>query len=163
MTGAAWGLYTAAGQGVTDPTLATTGHFVVLAGVLLVPTAVGFTADLRVTGSGIAWAVLMGAVSTSFAYVAWYACQRVLSGTAAGSVQLAIPVLTAVGAVLLLGERLSPWLVVAAGLVGCRVLAGPVPLTRRVSPGRGLRQGLPAAENLCEVSCPRGPRADTSA
>ncbi len=128
-TGLAWGLYTAAGQGGGDPTRATTGHFALLGVVLLVPTAVGFTADLRVSGAGLAWAALMGAGTTAFAYVAWYACQRTLSGTAAGSVQLVIPVLTAIGAVLLLDEPFSGRLLVVAGLVGAGMWLGRPPRT----------------------------------
>ena len=61
----------------------------------------------------------MGAGPTACAYVAWYACQRVLPGTTAGTVQLAIPVLTTLGAVVLLGERLSWGLAAAALLVAC--------------------------------------------
>jgi len=116
-TGVAWGLYTAAGRATVDPRVATTGHFLVLAAVLLVPTVVGAGAGLRVTGSGLAWAAGMGAGTTAFAYVAWYACQRSLSGAAAGTVQLVIPVITAIGAVVLLGEVLSPRLLLAAVLV----------------------------------------------
>ncbi len=116
-TGVAWGLYTAAGRSTTEPRVATTGHFLVLAAVVVVPTAVGAGAGLRVTGPGLAWAVVMGAGTTAFAYVAWYACQRSMSGAAAGAVQLVIPVITAVGAVVLLGEVLSPRLLVAAALV----------------------------------------------
>lgn len=129
-TGIAWGLYTAAGRGVADPRIATTGHFAVLAAVLLLPAGVGSAAGLQVTGEGLGWAVLMGAGTTAFAYVAWYACQRVLSGSQAGLVQLVIPVLTTLGAVALLGEELSGRLLVAAGLVGVGLFlgrAGPVP------------------------------------
>ncbi len=119
-TGAAWGLYTAAGRSDRDPRVATTGHFLVLAAVLLPPTALLLApvSDARVTGSGLAWAVVMGAGTTAFAYVAWYACQRTLSATSAGTVQLAIPVLTAIGAVVLLGERFTATLTIAALLVG---------------------------------------------
>ena len=117
VTGAAWGVYTAAGRSAGDPRLATTVNFLLLGAVLLVPTLAGFTAGLHVTGAGLVWAVVMGAGTTAFAYVAWYACQRSLTGTAAGSTQLVIPVLTTLGAVALLGERLSWTLVVAAVLV----------------------------------------------
>ena len=116
-TGAAWGLYTAAGRTGTDPRIATTGHFAVLAAALLLPAAGGLAAGLRVTAEGLAWGIVMGAGTTAFAYVAWYACQRTLSGTTAGSVQLLIPVLTTAGAVLLLGEPLTRVLLVAAVLV----------------------------------------------
>ena len=117
LTGAAWGVYTAAGRRPGDPRLATTVNFWLLGAVLAPPTLVGAAAGLHVTAAGLVWAVVMGAGTTAFAYVAWYACQRSLTGTAAGSAQLLIPVLTTAGAVLLLGERLSWTLLVAAVLV----------------------------------------------
>ncbi len=116
LTGAAWGVYTAAGRGAGDPRVATTGNFVLLAVVLTPPTVVGAAAGLPSSVRGLAWAVVMGAGTTAFAYVAWYACQRSLSGVAAGSTQLAIPVITALGAVALLDESLS-WTLVAAALL----------------------------------------------
>jgi drug/metabolite transporter (DMT)-like permease len=117
VTGAAWGLYTAAGRTSTDPRVATTGHFALLA-LPLLPWSAGLVASgARTTGEGLAWAVVMGAGTTAFAYVAWYACQRALTASAAGTVQLVIPVLTAAGAVLLLDEPLTARLVVAAALV----------------------------------------------
>ncbi len=139
-TGAAWGLYTAAGRSDADPRVATTGHFLVLSAVLLAPSVVLLSpaADLRVTGSGLAWAVLMGAGTTAFAYVAWYACQRALSATSAGTVQLAIPVLTAIGAVVLLDERFTTTLTISALLVGAGMwLARATPARSRpeTSPG----------------------------
>ena len=123
-TGVAWGLYTAAGRTSVDPRVATTGHFVVLAAVLVPPAAAGVAAGLHTTALGITLATVMGAGTTAFAYVAWYACQRSLSGTTAGSVQLVIPVLTTVGAVLLLGEPLTAALLVAAVLVGSGMWLG---------------------------------------
>jgi drug/metabolite transporter (DMT)-like permease len=118
-TGAAWGLYTAAGRTSADPRVASTGHFTVLALALLPWTALLLSpaADSRVTASGVVWGGLMGAGTTSMAYVAWYACQRTLSATSAGTAQLAIPVLTAFGAVLLLDEAITARLVLAAVLV----------------------------------------------
>jgi drug/metabolite transporter (DMT)-like permease len=116
-TGAAWGVYTAAGRRAGDPRLATTANFVLLGAVVAVPTAVGVAAGLPVSAAGVVWGIVMGAGTTAFAYVAWYACQRSMTGTAAGSAQLLIPVITTLGAVLLLGERLSWTLLVAAVLV----------------------------------------------
>ena len=123
-TGAAWGLYTAAGRGTADPRVATTGHFVLLAAVAVLPAAAGATAGATVTPAGLAWGVAMGAGTTAFAYVAWYACQRAMSATSAGAVQLVIPVLTTAGAVLLLGERLTAVLLVSAVLVGAGMWLG---------------------------------------
>ena len=129
VTGAAWGLYTAAGRAAGDPRVATTGHFALLAGVVALPAAAGAATGLHVTAAGLAWASVMGAGTTAFAYVAWYACQRSMSGTSAGSVQLVIPVLTTVGAVALLGEQVTGRLLIAAVLVGAGMWLARPPRT----------------------------------
>jgi drug/metabolite transporter (DMT)-like permease len=116
-TGITWGLYTAAGRGVADPRTATTGAFVLVTAVAVGPAAAGIAAGLHVTAEGVIWAAAMGAVPTALAYIAWYTCQRSMSATTAGTVQLVIPILTAAGAVALLGEPLSTALFVAAALV----------------------------------------------
>lgn len=117
VTGAAWGIYTAAGRSAGEPRTATTGNFVLLAVPMLPAAVVGWAAGLPVSGSGVLWGMVMGAGTTAFAYVAWYVCQHAMTGTAAGSAQLVIPVITTAGAVLLLGESVSWTLGVAALLV----------------------------------------------
>lgn len=124
LTGAAWGLYTAAGRGGGDPRRASTENFTLLALVLALPAAGGAVAGLQATTAGVVWGVVMGAGTTAVAYVAWYACQPALTGAQAGLVQLAIPVLTAVGAVALLGEPLSLRLGIAALLVATGMWLG---------------------------------------
>lgn len=136
-TGIAWGLYTAAGRGAGDPRVFTTGNFALLALVLLLPTGGLLVADVTVTAAGLLWGVLMGAGTTAFAYVAWYACQRLLTGSQAGLVQLAIPVLTTAGAVALLDEPLTARLLVAAVLVGSGMWLGrAVPTREQTAPAR---------------------------
>ena len=117
VTGAAWALYTAAGRTVTDPQTATTGNFTVLAVALMVPIGVTVSGGPTVTTTGLVLAALMGSVTTALSYVAWYACQRRMSATTAGTVQTIIPILTAAAATVLLGERLTVVLVLAALLV----------------------------------------------
>jgi drug/metabolite transporter (DMT)-like permease len=117
VTGAAWALYTAAGRTVTDPQTATTGNFTVLAVALMVPVGVTVLGGPTVTTTGLVLAALMGSVTTALSYVAWYACQRRMSATTAGTVQTIIPILTAAAATVLLGERLTVVLVLAALLV----------------------------------------------
>lgn len=140
LTGAAWGVYTAAGRKVGDPRLATTVNFTLLAIVLTPATVVGVAAGLQVSAVGVAWGAAMGAGTTAFAYVAWYACQRSMSGTAAGSAQLCIPVITTLGAVLLLDESLSWTLLTAAALVAIGIwLNRPSREHQRRSPPPQLR------------------------
>lgn len=119
-TGIAWALYTAAGRGRPDAQAFSTANFLLLGAALLVPTGALLARGATLTPEGLAWGIVMGAGTTALAYVAWYAAQRHLAAAQAGLVQLAIPVLTALGAVALLGEALS-WPLLAAGAL---VLAG---------------------------------------
>jgi drug/metabolite transporter (DMT)-like permease len=117
-TGVAWGSYTAANRvGSAEPRAATTGHFVLVAMVTTLPATAGVLAGIRLTAAGAAWAVSMGAGTTAIAYVAWYTCQRSMSPTSAGAVQCIIPVLTASGATMFLGEPISGSVFVAAALI----------------------------------------------
>jgi len=119
-TGAAWGLYTAVGRGVANPLAMTTGNFVVVALVMLVPaalTSAGVFGPATMTPAGLAWGLVMGAGTTACAYPLWYWCLRHITGAQAGLVQLTVPIVTAMAAVGLLGEPFSARLAVAATLV----------------------------------------------
>jgi hypothetical protein len=71
----------------------------------------------RWRGGGVTVLGVVLPAATGITWGLWYACQRSISATTAGTVQLVIPVLTAAGAVALLGEPLSVALFVATGLV----------------------------------------------
>jgi drug/metabolite transporter (DMT)-like permease len=109
--GIAWGVYSLGGRLAGDPLAATTGNFgrsVPLAAVLLL---VGRHPELGV--SGLLLAVFSGAVASASGYVAWYAAVRRMTASRAAIIQLAIPVLAALGGVAFLGEAVSPRLVIA--------------------------------------------------
>ena len=89
----------------------------------------GFRAPACHAVAGLGWAVAIGSLTTALAYVAWYASQRSMSATTAGTVQLAIPVLTTLGAVLLLGEKLTAGFLLAALLVAAGRYVGSPRLT----------------------------------
>jgi drug/metabolite transporter (DMT)-like permease len=116
LAGAAWGIYSLLGRGSADPLAETAGNFVravpfaLAASVVMLP-------GLHVERAGIILAVTSGAVASGLGYVIWYAALRSLSGFTASIVQLAGPVLAATGGVLLLGERVTPRLFLAGGLV----------------------------------------------
>ena len=69
---------------------------------------------------GVDLALGSGAVASGLGYAVWYAAVRRLAATRAALVQLSVPPLAAVGGVFLLGERLSPKLLVA----GLMILGG---------------------------------------
>jgi drug/metabolite transporter (DMT)-like permease len=114
--GAAWGVYSLLGRGEADPVLATARNF-----ALTVPLA----AALMLAGpewsaaqpAGIALAVASGAVTSGLGYVVWYAALRGLTPASASIVQLATPVIAALGGVALLGEALTLRLALASALV----------------------------------------------
>jgi len=114
--GVAWGVYSLRGRGATDPTGETAGNFARAAvpAVLLSLVAAELAGGAHLDGLGFLYAVLSGAVTSGLGYVLWYAVLPSLRATSAATVQLAVPVLTALGGVVLLGESVTLRLAVAA-------------------------------------------------
>ena len=113
LAGIAWGAYSLMGRGSTQPLAATAGNFLraCVFGVLLSVATLGlFAWDAR----GALLAVLSGAVASGLGYAIWYTVLPALRATQAATVQLSVPVIAAVGGVLLLGERLSLRLVLCS-------------------------------------------------
>jgi drug/metabolite transporter (DMT)-like permease len=111
--GAAWGIYSLRGRGAANATEATAGNFLravpfALALVLFAPL------PLAADWSGIAYAVASGALASGVGYVIWYAALPGLAATHAATVQLSVPVLTALGGVLFLGEAITPRLMLGS-------------------------------------------------
>lgn len=116
--GVAWGVYSLRGKTNTshqeaDPLATTCGNF-----VRTIPMAVALCAaalpTLRWDGAGIALAVASGAVTSGIGYAVWYRALPALQATHAATVQLSVPLIAAVGGVLLLGESTSWRLQVAS-------------------------------------------------
>ena len=114
--GAAWALYSFLGRKSTAPTLDTAGNFIrcLPFAALLLP----FMKEMP--PEGLAYAVASGALASGLGYILWYRLNSLMGGTTAAFVQLSIPVLTAVGAWLFLGESITIRLV----LSGCIILCG---------------------------------------
>ncbi|WP_299551634.1 DMT family transporter [uncultured Tateyamaria sp.] len=114
IAGLGWAAYTLAGKGTRDPLSATAANFVVAApllAVLLVGTG------LHAAPSGIALAILSGAVTSGLGSALWYTVLPQLQGQTAAVVQLSVPVLAIAGGAMLLGEALSLALAMSAALV----------------------------------------------
>ena len=118
MTGAgiAWGLYSVHGRGSSAPLLETRTNFVLAVPMALLLVLVAMK-GLHLSPRGVGLAVISGAVTSGLGYVVWYRALRSLSGVSAALVQLATPVITAVGGILWLGEALTHRVVVATVLV----------------------------------------------
>jgi drug/metabolite transporter (DMT)-like permease len=63
---------------------------------------------------GILYAVASGALASGLGYAVWYTALRGLAATTAASVQLSVPVIAAVGGILLLEEPLTLRLVLCS-------------------------------------------------
>ena len=114
--GASWGAYSLMGRGAVRPLMATAANFA----RSLPFAALGALASLPLAPAsprGLALAAASGSLASGLGYSIWYAALPSLTATRAAIVQLSVPVLAAVGGVLLLGETLTLRLVAAAVLV----------------------------------------------
>ncbi|WP_410498342.1 DMT family transporter [Chitinibacter sp. S2-10] len=115
ISGLAWGIYSLRAKGSGDPTCATAGNFVrasVFAIVLVMFQALFH--PLSIPLAGLVYALLSGAIASGLGYAIWYTVLRDLNASSAATVQLSVPVLAALGGVILLGEILSLRLVISA-------------------------------------------------
>ena len=120
VAGVAWGVYSLRGRGVTRPLETTAGNF-----ARTVPIAVGLVAlalitHAHVSTTGVVLAAASGGIASGLGYSLWYAAVPSLGATRAAAVQLSVPVIAALAAVVLLGETLRPVLVIggAANICG---------------------------------------------
>ena len=113
IAGISWGAYSLVGRSAKDPVEATAHNFL-YAVPLVVATSLVFIGDFAITAAGAAYAVVSGAVASGVGYVIWYAALRGLTGTGAATVQLSVPVIAAIGGVILLSEAVTLRLVVAS-------------------------------------------------
>jgi drug/metabolite transporter (DMT)-like permease len=118
--GVAWGVYSLRGRGVTEPLLATAGNFVRALPIAGAIAALGLLAGAHVSATGVALAVISGGIASALIYAIWYAVVPALGATRAAVVQLSVPVITALAAVVLLDEVIRVPL--AAG--GAAILGG---------------------------------------
>lgn len=113
--GVAWGAYSLIGRRTSRPLLATTANF-----VYSVPPAIGlsllFIASADVSVTGVLLATASGALASGLGYAIWYAALPGLTAGRAATVQLSVPVITALGGVLLLSEQITLRLLVASSL-----------------------------------------------
>jgi drug/metabolite transporter (DMT)-like permease len=122
--GVAWGAYSLRGrrkqaQGSADPTAVTAGNFVRTVPMALVLSAVALP-QLHITSSGVWYAVASGALTSGVGYAVWYRVLPTLQATHAATVQLSVPVITAVGGIVLLGEA-ATW---PMALSACAIMGG---------------------------------------
>jgi len=113
LAGAAWGVYSLLGRKSADPLNATARNFLFCA-PLAACTSLVFIGQFHVTPQGLLLAAASGALASGLGYVIWYAALAGLGATSAATVQLSVPVIAAVGGVLLLSEPLTLRLILAS-------------------------------------------------
>ncbi|APX12233.1 DMT family transporter [Tateyamaria omphalii] len=114
VAGLGWAAYTLVGKRATDPLAATAANFVWTLPILAVLL---FGTGLQAAPSGIALAILSGAVTSGLGYALWYSILPQLAAQTAAVLQLSVPIIAIAGGALLLGEALSLSLALAAALV----------------------------------------------
>lgn len=122
--GVAWGVYSLRGKlvktkGVSSATQVTAGNF-----LRAVPMALGLSLVMApqwvYDRNGLLLAAVSGALASGLGYAIWYHALPALKATQAATVQLSVPVVAALGGVMLLGEVITPTLVLAS----CAILGG---------------------------------------
>lgn len=118
VAGAAWGVYSLFGRAAkgVEPALVTTGNFLRAAPMglaLLLP----FMGSLHVSTEGVLLAIASGAITSGMGYVLWYAALKGLNASEAAIVQLTVPVLAALGGLLLVHEALTLRFAIAAAAI----------------------------------------------
>jgi drug/metabolite transporter (DMT)-like permease len=103
IAGIAWGIYSLLGRGVADPLAATARNFLYAVPLAIVVSAAAF-GGAHATATGVALAIASGAVTSGLGYAIWYAALPLLNATSAATVQLSVPVIAAIGGVILIGE-----------------------------------------------------------
>jgi drug/metabolite transporter (DMT)-like permease len=114
--GIAWGVYSFRGKGSGDPIRVNAGNF-----LLTIPLALGLSVltlnSLSLDAPGVGYALASGAITSALGYALWYRLVPLLRATSAATVQLSVPVIVAVGGVLLLAEPITPRLILASATV----------------------------------------------
>ncbi|HET9870859.1 MAG TPA: DMT family transporter [bacterium] len=113
LAGVAWGAYSLRGRSAGGPIHRTAFNFygsLPLAAVLFLACR----GKIHATAEGLALAALSGALASGAGYCFWYAALPRLTAFRAAVVQLATPLLAALGGILLLGEP-AGWRVFTSG------------------------------------------------
>ena len=113
LAGVAWGAYSLRGKGSGDATMVTAGNFLRAVPITLI-LSLSMFAYATVDTAGSLYAIASGALASGVGYAIWYTALPSLKNTVAATVQLSVPVIAALGGIILLGEPMSLRLVLAS-------------------------------------------------
>ncbi|RVU85810.1 DMT family transporter [Leucothrix sargassi] len=106
VSGIAWGFYTLAGRGSTNPLSDTSYNFLRTIPMVSLMLVVSIQ-QLSLSPEGVIWAVLSGSLASGVGYSIWYSALRGLSSTQAAVVQLLVPVIAAIGGLIFMSEAIT--------------------------------------------------------
>lgn len=116
LSGIAWGLYSLSGRGSSDPLLTTAGNFYRTIPLIIVLTMITFN-QAHITTEGLVLAIVTGAITSGLGYAIWYAALKNLQISQASIVQLSVPIIAALGGVVISQETISVQLLLSSLLV----------------------------------------------
>lgn len=111
--GVAWAVYSLRGKSAGDPLQVTAGNFIRTVPMALLLSLV-LLSRISLDSAGVYFALLSGALTSGVGYAIWYSALPLLKATTAATVQLSVPLLAALGGVLLLQEPLTLRLLLAS-------------------------------------------------
>jgi len=130
IAGVAWGVYSVRGKGAGDPTRVTAGNFLrasLLTALLSVLSIGGYSLDT----AGVWYAIASGAMTSGLGYAIWYCVIPSLKATSAATIQLSVPVIAALGGIIILGEPITTRFILASfaiiGGIALVILKKPYP------------------------------------
>ena len=127
VAGVSWGIYSMRGRNAADAKAVTRGNFV-RAAALSIALLPAVDPGTIAHSQGLALAVASGALTSAVGYVLWYSVTPQLRAIQASTVQLSVPLITAIAGILLLGETLA-----AQQIIGGLMILGGTALTMKRS------------------------------
>ena len=116
IAGISWAFYTLAGRNTEDAILLTAENFIRCVPFALVFMIISLSM-YSISWHGVWYAVASGSIASGIGYSIWYLALRNLSITQAAISQLSVPLIAALGGVVLINETLTNDLVISGGLI----------------------------------------------
>jgi drug/metabolite transporter (DMT)-like permease len=106
LSGLAWAGYSIAGRNMTQPVGSTLANFILAVPIVLLANIL-FNQERYIDLQGWVLAILSGSVTSSGAYVVWYAILKHIDRVTASTVQLSVPCLAILGGNLFVNEAVT--------------------------------------------------------
>ncbi|WP_171429426.1 DMT family transporter [Acinetobacter lactucae] len=116
MSGLAWAGYSIAGRNMTQPIGSTLANFTLAVPIVLLANIL-LAEDRYIDVQGWTLAILSGGVTSSGAYVLWYAILKHIDRVTASTVQLSVPCLAIIGGSLFINEAVTGRVILSSFMV----------------------------------------------